>query len=230
MASNNLNIPGFTSGTQITEKGDRPSSLFVNWMNGILTAISSAVNQNTAAIALLAQQQALLIATQQSAAVAQAAASAAQTTADNAAGAGAVSGNDQGVIDFSSTFVTAASVTLTGVSAGTLTISGSGPQQGNSTDFSLTNTTRSGNWQIVEIQGVTSTVLFVGTFQVSKFYDGELGVQQIYLYNDTDPNLINAAIGRASTGTMTYELQLIMPGPPLATVFQCIGQLYVRRS
>jgi hypothetical protein len=228
--STNLNIPGFNGSTPITDKGDRPSQLFISWIGGILSSIVGAINNNTALLNIVQQQQAILLATQQASATAQAAASSAQASADAAGGTGAVSGNAQGTIDFQQNFVTAATVSLTGVTAGNLTISGSGPQQAFNTDFSQTNTNREGNWQVVEVQGALRTVVFTGTFNVSKYYDGEFQIQQIYLYNDTDATALTAPIARTSTGAMDYELQLILPGSPVATVYNVIGALYVRRS
>lgn len=224
MASSNLSIPGLNGSTPITEKGDKPSQLFISWFNGVLASITGATNANTNAIALIQAQQAQVNAIIQQLQATQTLAATAQQTADAGGGTGAKSGQDVQTVTLTSTsFTTVATVALTGVAAGNLTIQGSGPNQLDATTLSISGTF-TGNWQIVENPG--SVVVYSGSYTAQRYYDSELGATVVILWNNVDTSTVS--IARTTTGAITYLLQ--MTAPAGVTVGAVQAYLYVRRS
>lgn len=152
---------------------------------------------------IVAQLQALAAATQQ-----------AQTTANNAqqsadAGSGTAksgSASDPNIgIPASTAWITGPVVSLTGVSAGNLTISGTGPQQS-------TNVTMTGGrgiaalqFRVVEIIGGVDEVLFTGSFAVQNF---ESGATIATVTNNSTEDVQNFSSSRSSTGDVDYRLDV----------------------
>lgn len=224
MASSNLQIPGINGATQIAQQDGKPTQLFITWFNGLITAITTQVNSNTNAIALIQAQQAQLNAVVQQLQATQTLAANAQQTADAGVSTGAKSGQDVQIVTLSSTsFTTVATVALTGVAAGNLTIQGSGANQLDSTTLSISGIF-TGNWQIVENPG--ATVVYSGSYTAQGFYDSELGATVVNLWNNVDTSTVS--IARTTTGSITYLLQ--MTAPAGVTVGAVQAYLYVRRS
>ena len=126
-------IPGWNSSTPVTEKGDLPSVVFINWQNTLLRAVQAAILTLNNQVAALTQQQAIFLAAQNASSTAQATAAAAQATADS--GGSARSGNATSTINVGASWSAAATVNLLTVSVGDLTIEGSGPLQAGNSDI-----------------------------------------------------------------------------------------------
>lgn len=183
--------------TIVDPKG-RPSSFFQTLWQRTITAIQNAVNDNAALTAQLEQQLALLQATQQAANVAQQAANEAQASADAAGGGSTTSGSATGSIFVSSTsFTTGPVVNLTGVVAGTLTISGSGPT-GGSLD---SGSSMGGQFRIFDV--TNNTTVFTGNFSVT-----ESGVT-----NDSIADVAAFSSSESSTGAVSYRIDARRLGP-----------------
>jgi len=224
MASGQLNIPGLNSSLPITADGKAASLTFITWFNSIISALASATNANTNAIALLQAQQAQITALVQQLQATQTLAANAQKTADAGAPTGAKSGQDVQTVTVSSTsFTTVATVALTGVTAGNLTIQGSGPNQLDATSVSVTGTF-TGSWQIVE--NPSAAVVYSGTYTAERYYDSEFGTLITILWNNNDTSL--TSIARTTTGAITYLLQ--MTAPSGVTIAGVQAYLYCRRS
>lgn len=220
-------IPGWNSSTPVTEKGDLPSVVFINWQNTMLKAIQAAILTLNNQVTALTQQQAIFLAAQNASSTAQATAAAAQATADS--GGSARSGNATSTINVGASWSAAATVNLLTVSAGNLTIEGSGPLQASNSDVVPGGST-TGNWRVVEIVGATETVVFTGTFSVVKtqlVLEGSFS-ELLYIYNDNDTSAASVTIPQTSTGSVSYRLDL--QGSPGVVYYNVIGTLFVRRS
>lgn len=220
-------IPGWNSNTPITEKGDRPSVVFINWMNLMLSALKANVTSINNSILALQAQQATFLAAQNSATTAQLTAATAQATADS--GGAARSGNATGTINVGSGWSAACQVDLLTVSAGNLTIEGTGPLQDVTTDITPPGIYTAA-WRVVEIVGAVETVVFTGSYDANHFTINvtESIVEQLYLYNTTDTSAGAVTIPRASVGSVSYRLDL--QGVSGVVFYNVIGTLFVRRS
>lgn len=220
-------IPGWNSSTPVTEKGDLPSVVFINWQNTLLRAVQAAILTLNNQVTALTQQQAIFLAAQNASSTAQATAAAAQATADS--GGSARSGNATSTINVGASWSAAATVNLLTVSVGDLTIEGSGPLQAGNSDI-VPGGSSSGSWRVVEIVGMTETVVFTGTFTAVKtqlILEGSAS-DLIYIYNDNDTSAGVVTIPQTSTGSVSYRLDL--QGSPGVVYYNVIGTLFVRRS
>lgn len=220
-------IPGWNSSTPVTEKGDLPSVVFINWQNTMLKAIQAAILTLNNQVTALTQQQAIFLAAQNASSTAQATAAAAQATADS--GGTARSGTATSTINVGASWSVAATVNLLTVSAGNLTIEGSGPLQASNSDV-VPGGVSTGNWRVVEIVGATETVVFTGTFSAAKtqlIIEGAVE-ELLYIYNDNDTSAASVTIPQTSTGSVSYRLDL--QGSPGVVYYNVIGTLFVRRS
>ncbi len=220
-------IPGWNSSTPVTEKGDLPSVVFINWQNTLLRATQAAILTLNNQVTALTQQQAIFLAAQNASSTAQATAAAAQATADS--GGSARSGNATSTINVGASWSAAATVNLLTVSVGDLTIEGSGPLQAGNSDI-VPGGTSTGNWRVVEIVGATETVVFTGTFTAVKtqlILEGSVS-DLLYIYNDNDTSAASVTIPQTSTGSVSYRLDL--QGSPGVVYYNVIGTLFVRRS
>lgn len=217
-----LNIPGLNSSMPITADGKSASLMFLTWFNNLVTSITAATNANTTAIALIQAQQAQTNAILAQLQSAQATATQAQTTADS--GSGARSGNASTTMTLiGSGWVTGPTVSLLTVSAGNLTIFGSGPQQQNSTGVTPPGL-YSGNWRVIENPG--AVVVFNGTYTAESYYDSEFGGSVVIFYINDD--LSSVSIARATTGSIDYTLEV--EGVSGVTTTNLLAYLNVRRS
>lgn len=220
-------IPGWNSSTPVTEKGDLPSVVFINWQNTLLRAVQAAILTLNNQVTALTQQQAIFLAAQNASSTAQATAAAAQATADS--GGTARSGTATSTINVGASWSVAATVNLLTVSAGNLTIEGSGPLQASNSDV-VPGGVSTGNWRVVEIVGATETVVFTGTFSAAKtqlIIEGAVE-ELLYIYNDNDTSAASVTIPQTSTGSVSYRLDL--QGSPGVVYYNVIGTLFVRRS
>lgn len=201
--------------TIVDSKG-KPSSFFHTLWQRTVDAIQAAVNSNAEITAQLAQQLALLQATQTSANAAQQTANEAQATADAAGGGTARSGSTSaaGLSLFGTGWVTGPTINLTGVSAGTLTITGTAPTLGTLTNGTLV----SGQYRVVELAG--GTTIFTGSMSIN-----ETGV--------TDNSVADVAaftLAETTTGAVSYRMDVRRSGGPSGSTADCSVYFYVRRS
>jgi hypothetical protein len=139
--------------------------------------------------------------------VAQAAANAAQTTADEAVGAGTVSDSatDPAVdVAADGLWVAGPQVDLTSVAAGTLTLTGTGPQQDDNVLLATSPGTTFGEFRVVEIEGMTETTLFTGTFKAVL----SPSVPNAGITNLSSEDVADFSAARTSTGAISYRLDV----------------------
>lgn len=156
------------------------------------------IEQQAALAANVLQIQALLGLVQGAAQ----AANDAQTTADEALGAGTVSGsNTDPVIDLISDgiWVFGPVVSLSSVLAGDLTFTGSGPIQDSDVDL-VGGSVALGDFRLVEVVGGVDTVLFTGSFSAN----GSIAPVTITNYDATGVAAFVSA--RSSTGAVNYRI------------------------
>lgn len=136
----------------------------------------------------------------QTAQVAQMTGNVAYARADEAVGGATVSGSatDPAVTVGASDWVQGPRVNLSGVSAGHLTLTGSGPYQDADVDITGGDTTN--EFRIVEIVGEAETVVFTGYFRVRALSGGasvtNLSVAAVAAFNSS----------RSSTGAVGYRI------------------------
>lgn len=224
-------LPDLSGQTPIVDpKTGIPTAYFTDWVARVLRQIiAEDTNQDNLIASLQAVQQQLLAQqAQMNAAIV--AIQQAQATADAAGGTGAQSGQAQGEFDALSTssWTHGPVVSLTGVTAGHLTIFGSGPTQNNNTGVNAISGVLGqfddGQWRIVEVIGGIDTVVFnSGTYHAERDRDDQ-GVENI-LYNTTDTSSVS--IARSTTGAMDYRLDF---NAPSCDITACLLQIYVRRG
>ena len=172
---------------------------------------------------IITQIQANMVATQ----AAQQAANEAQATADAAAPGGTKSGasTDPSVVVEQGVWAEGPRVDLTGVSAGILTIQGSGPQQDD--DVTMSGGKGSGNFlfRIVEIVGVTEEVVYVGGFTGTNAAYGSLSAT---ISNTSSGEVASFSSNRTSTGAVSYRIDASASSS--RTITDLLLYIYVRRS
>lgn len=134
---------------------------------------------------------------------AQAAANDAQTTADDALGGGSVSGsatNPSVDLTVNGAWVAGPVVSLTGVVAGNLTFSGSGPIQDDNVNL-LGSNFAAGEYRLVEVIGGVDDVLLTESF--SLFSGGSVPA---IVSNTGAPTIAAYVSARASTGAVDYRI------------------------
>lgn len=248
MALSPIKLPSLQARIPIVDARGQPTSAFVRYWNiDFIGSIENSVNgiievqnelaETQAELALVQQKQAeeierlnaVVFANQQTTSAAQAAQQAAndaQSTADEALANGTVSGaaSDPTIFLSGTGWVPCSVVNLNSVLAGTLKITGSGPQQ----DLDVTLSSNGffyGEFRVVEIVGGIDTVV-AGPFAFSA-YQG-MGDSAATVSND-DIGTINAfSAARSTTGAVDYRIDARrVSGPDLNDVF---FYLYVRRS
>lgn len=184
-------------------------------------------NQTIADLAaIVAQLQAISASAQQ----AQETANQAQEAADAASGTGVVSGSNKDPavsIPASSTWVNGPTVSLTGVVAGTLTITGSGPQQDGDVTMSGTNVGVSCTFRIVEIVSGVETTIFTGSFRVDKL---ESGIETPTVTNLSASDVQAFSSARSSTGAVDYRIDVMENGPIYRAIDSLLLYIFVRRA
>lgn len=163
----------------------------------------------------------------ETAGAAQEAAAGAQNTADDAGGT-AVSGsafdNDMDIPVSGTAWVQGPQVDLTGVVAGTLTIQGSGPQKQTSTMIA-NNVSLSGEWRVVEIDGMTETTVFTGNFVVQ---GASTLNPTIILANQSSGSAQSFSDARTSTGAISYRMDIRrVSGAQVSNIY---GFIFARRT
>lgn len=152
---------------------------------------------------------------------AQQAANQAQETADQSGGGTATSGSayvTSNPID--SSWVLGPVVNLTGVTAGDLQITGSGPQQEDTISSSVNY---SGQYRIVEIVGVTETTVFTGDYRV---YAGNPAT--VLNQSATAVSAFNSS--RTSTGAVSYRMDVNRTDGGIIVDLDLVLYLFVRRA
>ena len=162
----------------------------------------------------------------QSAQQAQQTANAAQASADAAAGDGTQSGSAQNpsINLFTADWISGPIVNLTGVAAGNLTITGSGPQQDNDVTISGQKSSMACEFRVVEIVGGVDSVVFTGGFTVRKYLDEETAS----VTNDSTAQVSEFVSARTSTGDVSYRIDARGTGQRQVT--SLFLYLFVRRA
>lgn len=253
---NDYNIPGLSQ-QPFTSDGKAASPAFIRiWLqmrNSVITALNGIQGQVTSLAAIVrtqAQQQAQ-IAAQNTTILAQqaliltalgigqsaaAAANDAQTTADAAGGGTARSGSSTNpAVNVSSTvgWTPGPVVSLAGVSAGNLTITGTGPQQDDDVAVTITNifqTNFTGQYRVVEvIGGVDGATFGPFNFSVGAISDPPSPGSYSAAVNNSDASTVAAfSTALATTGAIDYRIDFIKVSGPSVT--SLLAYLYVRRS
>lgn len=175
---------------------------------------------------ILEQLQALAEATQQ----AQTAANDAQATADSASGGGVVSASasDPDVNITGSGWVAGPQVDLTGVVAGNLTITGSGPIQDANVGSNVVPTNISCEFRIVEIVIGVEEVVFTGTFTVRTYTD-KITFENLTTVSNTSASAVSSfSLARTSTGDVSYRIDARKLSSP--NVFNLLLYIFARRA
>ena len=206
------------------QQGDSVAATVVlRAFNDLWKRSGGSVDQVAATAEVVTTQGGLIAAGNEATQGATAAANAAQAAADAAAGGSARSGSASNTsLNLTGTdWVNGPTVNLSTVSAGDLTLTGSGPQQDADVTLSA-NRDFSGEYRIVEIVGMTEDTVHTGTFTASP--SGVEGGAFIYPDNST----MGFSQARASTGSVSYRLDVRrIDGPNLLDLGV---YLYARRS
>lgn len=129
---------------------------------------------------------------------------------ETADGGGATkSGSATGVFGMNSpVFAATATVVLTSVSAGDLTLPGSGPNQQTGTTLMTGGTESFGEYQVVEVDnGVDGVVVFTGQFTVTDISTPDLPYQ-VFTINHTSADALAAFVAaRTTTGDVDYRVE-----------------------
>lgn len=223
-----LKLPRLKANLAMVNSKGQPLEYFlrflnVEWANRI-EANEASQDETIAALQVVVDQlQALSEATQ----AAQQAANNAQETADGAAGGGATSGVNQDPainLPTGGAWVNGPQVDLTGVIAGNLTITGSGPQQDDDVDLIGSGTQNvNGEFRIVEIDGGETTV-FTGNLRASKLND----ISGTIITNLSSSDVSSFSLARANTGNISYRIDARNLGA--RTIFSLLLYIFVRRS
>lgn len=161
-------------------------------------------------------QLALLLANQAATNAAAQSANTAQATADAAGGGTARSGDNTGTFNvFDTTWQTGPTVALSTVSAGNLTITGTGP----TASVVTTEGVLSGEFRIVDVG--TGLTKFTGTFSI--YPDGTF-------INNSISAISAFSLAETSTGSVTYRLDARRTGGKLGSEADVDFYLFVRRS
>lgn len=202
-------LPKLSAQSPIARPGSlQPTSGFLEFMEEtrreLIRAFAELVAVNDRQDATITDLASIVSQIQATAAVAQAAQQAANNAQAAADGSGAVSGsNTNPAVNLfaDGIWIEGPQVDFTGVIAGTLTISGTGPQQ--DADVSITGPSNfAGEYRVVEIDGVTETVVFAPSpFVVSNFGEGGCVVG-----NESASAVQAFSAARTSTGAISYRL------------------------
>lgn len=184
----------------IVDESGRPTSTFTDFINVQFAGkIEAQENSQAAVLAELQQVVSDMQATMQAVQIA-------QETANNAPGGAGVSGSASSPsinIPVGTAWQAGPQVDLTGVAAGTLTITGSGPLQDDDVNLSASgNTIGFYNWRVVEIDGVIETVVFTGDFTARQTATGEIAS----IINKSLTAVSSFTLARTNTGSISYRI------------------------
>lgn len=243
-----VSLPDLQARNRIVNPDGTPTFEFHRFFNidfsgaleGILTDIQDVQDGLVAANALIAAQQAEIVAIQAEQAqqildiqailgisqAAVAAANEAQTTADEALANGTTSGSasNPSVDILAAGWVNGPQVDLTGVVAGDLTITGTGPQQDG--DVTLSGSfpgSLSCEFRVVEIDGMTETTVYTGAFRVTISLD-----ESVTVINDSASEVAAFVLARTSTGAISYRIDVQRLGS--RDVGDLLTYIYARRA
>jgi hypothetical protein len=217
-----LKLPRLQQGRAIVNAQGQPTTEFLTLVNTAFSAVETAVNQTAQNVLDLQDAFAAIRAVNTVAQAAQTAANTAQETADQSGGGTALSGSNTSIVSpQTSAWENGPQVDLTGVTAGNLTISGSGPIQDDTLESAATIT---GNFRIVEIVGMVETTVFTGSYML---YQGNPGT----VVNQSASTVSAFSAARSSTGAVSYRLDANRTdGGVLVTPIDMALYLFVRRS
>lgn len=154
----------------------------------------------------------------------------AQTAADNAAGGSARSGSatDPAIDLTSSPWVLGPVVSLTGVSAGNLTIPGSGPQQDSDVELDgPASVVQDYEWRIVEVILGVDEVVFEGTFTAFRAGGGSITTT---IANGSSSAASSFSLARTSTGAVDYRIDARKASGGTPNLSSLLLYIFVRRS
>lgn len=206
-----------------------PTPGFLRFWDEFAGQIEAQEAAQAATIADLAEAVAQIQATMEVAQAAAQAANNAQETADGAGGGSARSGNvtDPAVNIINDPWVLGPQVDLTGVSAGDLTITGSGPQQdGDSTLGVIENSVAYAfEFRVVEVILGVDTVLFTGNFTATNW----VGAGFTSITNTSASAVSSFSLARSSTGDVSYRIDARRVGHTV-NLTSLLLYLFARRS
>lgn len=207
-------LPRLNQGIPIIDPKGNPLPYFIRFWDEFCRQIESTVIDLQTVVADLevvtADLAASIVQIQDVLEIAQAAqqtANDAQTAADNAAGGTARSGAaTDPAIDVTAaypTWVSGPQVDLTGVSAGNLTIPGSGPQQDSDVELDgAASVVRNFEWRVVEVVLGVDEVVFEGTFTAFRAGGGVTTT----IANGSSSAASSFSLARTSTGAVSYRI------------------------
>lgn len=220
-------LPKIQAADSIVDGTGRPTTRFLKFFNfDFARAIERNDNQQAASLeaiqAVVDQLQVTMLAVQQ----AQAAANQAQETADGASGSGTVSGfaTDDTLILVDNDWTLGPVVSLTGVVAGNLTITGTAPQQSETTAATGGVGILPGQFRVVEVIGGIDEILFTGAMTLTVSVSGSVIVR-----NDSVTEVGAFISARASTGAVDYRIDVRLTGTG-RNVSDMGVYLYARRA
>lgn len=222
-------LPKIQAADSIVDGTGRPTTRFLKFFNfDFARAIERNDNAQSDLISelqvLVSQLQVTTEAVQQ----AQNAANQAQQSADGAAGGGAVSGTSTApdVTLVGAAWVLGPVVALTGVVAGDLTITGSGPLQDDNVSATGERTAILCQFRVVEVILGVDTVLFTGNFNV---FPGDPPLNLASVVNSSVSSVAAFSSARASTGSVSYRIDARTTNAS-RTVSNLSLYLFVRRA
>jgi len=220
-------LPKIQGADAMVDKAGRPTLKFLKFFNfDFARAIERNDNQQAATLealqAVVDQLQTTMLAVQQ----AQAAANQAQETADGASGSGAVSGFaiDDTLLLVDNAWTLGPVVSLTGVVAGNLTITGTAPQQSETTSATGGAGILPGQFRVVEVIGGVDEVLFTGSMTITT-----TGATPVTVRNNSVTEVGAFVSARASTGAVDYRIDVRLTGTG-RNVSDMGVYLYARRA
>jgi hypothetical protein len=194
-----MTLPVLSAQQPIVNPDRRPSSLFLRFMNETRLEQIRTDQRQDATAAELARQLALINEALQLAGLA-------LETADAAGTGTARSGSAMGSFVLTGTgTVSPVTVPLLTVSAGNLTIPGTGPSAMIGTTAMTGGTTVSAEYDIVELP--SATVVFSGTFTVNDV-TGDEPSQIFQVVHTSAPDVAALNLARAATGSVSYRVDV----------------------
>lgn len=218
-----LKLPRLQQNYAIVNERGEPTTFFVRLLNSeafealekAVVSLEEVVVAQAATILSLSEVVAALQASSQVAQQAQ------QTANDTLSGN---TGSNTGVVTADGSWQEAAAVSLTGVSAGTLTIFGTGPIQSPEVR-KLSPGVANGDFRVVEVFGGVDEVLLTGTYSAAS--SGEPDVPPL-VSNPSSQAVAALSSARTSTGTVGYRVDVRQNSGTLITDLSVY--LFARRS
>lgn len=208
-------LPRLPMSVALVNSDGRPTASFVRWWQEFADAIEASDTSLTNQLTLI--QNSLTLAS-----TATAAANASQSAADTAGGSTAQSGSASSVVTITGTsWITGPTVALGSVVAGSLYVTGSGPNN----DSAAFGTTpyMEGEFRIVEVVGGIDTgTKYTGTWTVYEIYAGAVLIS-------VTSSTADAITGQTSTGLVDYRLDIRKTTGP-GSLSNATLYMYVRRA